>query len=342
MTKFHHMNAPRRDEEPERRGAAEWIALGMLSLLVFGAAIVLMMGWVVPDPNQPLSDIAQKLKSNLQQGIDHAPRIFPRLRLGDWPLTLLFPDRETRHKAENTVTTGRRPLIAIVVDDCGNDGRLTRQAIALPKPITLSFLPYPSDSYALSHRASLAGHEVIVHLPMQPIGRENPGPRALVIGLSPAEAKRRVDWALSRVRDYDGVNNHMGSRLTTSRKDLVPVMEELSDHGMFFLDSRTTADSVAETVARQSGMLAGARDIFLDDDESAVAVERQLALTEVHARTYGSAIAIGHPHPETLKALAVWARNVEARGFRLVSLRTAIELRQNPPRRKLSSLISSE
>jgi polysaccharide deacetylase 2 family uncharacterized protein YibQ len=229
--------------------------------------------------------------------------------------------------AENA--PGTVPEIAIVIDDCGPSEAGTKGAIALPAAFTLSFLPYPDASLALSHRAHLAGHEVILHLPMQPLGKENPGPMALMTGLDRAELLRRVDWALARVSDFDGVNNHMGSRFTGSRADLVPVMEELSAHRLFFLDSRTGPGSLGQTVAREAGMLAGGRDVFLDDVESLDAVAHQLSVTESRARLHGSAIAIGHPHPATLAALADWAAGVEARGFRLVALRTVLERRSH-------------
>ena len=219
------------------------------------------------------------------------------------------------------------PAIAIVIDDCGVDEARTRIAMALPEAMTLAFLPYPGASSSLSHQAHMGGHEIIVHLPMEPTGGENPGPMALTEELSAAEITQRLDWALSRVSDYDGANNHMGSRFTASREALLPVMRELSVRKLFFLDSRTTPGTQAEKLARETGMLTGARDIFLDNDETAPAVERALASLESQARSRGSAIAIGHPHAETLAALKIWSNEVEARGFRLVPLRAVLEMR---------------
>jgi polysaccharide deacetylase 2 family uncharacterized protein YibQ len=226
------------------------------------------------------------------------------------------------------------PAIAIVIDDCGVDISRTRMAMALPPAMTLAFLPYPGASALLSHEAHMAGHEIIVHLPMEPRGAENPGPMPLTNGLSAAEITERLDWALSRVSDYDGANNHMGSRFTASREALLPVMRELSARNLFFLDSRTTANSQAEKLALEAGLLTGSRDIFLDNDETAPAVERELARLEEQARAQGSAIAIGHPHAETLAALKIWSKDVEARGFRLVTLKDALELRADELRQR--------
>ena len=240
------------------------------------------------------------------------------IRTGDWPAALEAPPAETG------------PAIAVVIDDLGGDASLTNAAIALPANVTLSFLPYPKRSFELSRRAHLAGHEVIVHLPMQPSGGENPGERALTTGLPVDELQERLEWALSRVSDYDGVNNHMGSRFTASGEDLRPVMRELKARGLFFLDSRTTPSSAVEKVAHELGVMSGHRDVFLDDERSVAAIRRQLARAEDFARKHGSVIAIGHPYAETLKELAAWTGAIKERGFRLAPLREVLVLRQEP------------
>jgi polysaccharide deacetylase 2 family uncharacterized protein YibQ len=242
-----------------------------------------------------------------------------------WPSWLLGRHEETRSKSQATTL----PAIAIVIDDLGADAMRTEQAIALANEITLSFLPYPETSRSLSHEAHLAGHEVIVHLSMQPAGSADPGPMALLVNLPPAELVRRVAWALERVSDYDGANNHIGSGFTASRKALLSVMQELAARKLLFLDSRTTPTTQAENVAREAGMLTGSRDIFLDDDERAVAVEGQLKLVEQRARMTGNAIAIGHPHPETLAALKAWTADLSTRGFRLAAVKEVLQMRED-------------
>jgi polysaccharide deacetylase 2 family uncharacterized protein YibQ len=164
---------------------------------------------------------------------------------------------------------------------------------------------------------------------MQPAGKENPGERALSTGLPVGELQQRLGWALSRVSDFDGVNNHMGSRFTTSRADLLPVMRELKARGLFFLDSRTTTKTQVEAVAQEVGMLSGRRDVFIDDEQSASAIARQLQLIEDMARKNGNVIAIGHPYPETLKALTKWSKTIKGRGFRLAPLREILILRES-------------
>jgi polysaccharide deacetylase 2 family uncharacterized protein YibQ len=219
------------------------------------------------------------------------------------------------------------PIIAVVIDDLGVNLERTNRAIALPANVTLSFLPYPPRSLELSRRAHLAGHEVLVHLPMQPSGQADPGERALTPGLPPAELKQRLGWALSRVANYDGVNNHMGSRFTESAADLSIVMAELKTRRLFFLDSRTTANSQAQRVADEMGVLSGRRDVFLDDERNVAAIKRQLAYAENLARTNGNVIVIGHPYPETLGVLSAWGKTVNQRGYRLAPVREVMMLR---------------
>jgi polysaccharide deacetylase 2 family uncharacterized protein YibQ len=238
------------------------------------------------------------------------------------------PQRLERGAANTQNNTKKKdyPAVAILIDDAGEDVAHTREAIALPSGVTLSFLPYADQTPALSKAASAAGHEVMVHLPMEPIGAEDPGPMALYTNQTPEEVTRRVVWALSRVADSDGVNNHMGSRFTASRAALEPVMKELAAHKLFFLDSRTTAATEGEAAARDEGLLTGRRNIFIDDKLDQASIAGQIAAMETFAHQHGSVIAIGHPHATTLAALQDWTKNAEARGFKLVTVREALQM----------------
>jgi uncharacterized protein len=231
-----------------------------------------------------------------------------------------------------------RPAIAIVIDDLGADVAATRRAIMLPRAVNLSFLPYPQDTPMLAREAAQRGHQILAHVPMEPEGHDDPGPNALRADLAADEISRRLDWALSRVPGYSGINNHMGSRFTQDRTALVPVMERLADARVFFLDSRTTPNSVVVPVARSFGVASAARDVFLDDIETSDAVAAQLTETEARARTNGVAIAIGHPHAVTLDMLAAWSARIEARGFQLVIVSVAIRMKSEREAKKVSAL----
>lgn len=217
---------------------------------------------------------------------------------------------------------GTKPAIAIVIDDLGGDAAHTGRAIALPRQIALAFLPYPRGTPALARQAARAGHEMLVHMPMQAMGEADPGPMALSTGLPRAEILRRLDWALARVPGFIGINNHEGSRFTADRDALAPVMERLAARHVFFFDSRTTADTQIVPAARSAGVETGSRDVFLDNVATIDAIDAQLRALEAKAHAQGTAIAIGHPHELTLDAVAYWAAHQD--GFELVTLREAM------------------
>jgi polysaccharide deacetylase 2 family uncharacterized protein YibQ len=217
------------------------------------------------------------------------------------------------------------PSVAIVIDDLGADVIHTRRAIALPKQVALSFLPYPEDTPRLAREASRAGHEILVHLPMEAVGPQNPGPNALTIAQTPEDNVRRLDWALSRVPNFIGVNNHEGSRFTADHNALAPVMQAIAARHVFFLDSKTTPESQIASVAFAFGVTSAGRDVFLDDIDNIDAIDAALHALERRAREQGVAIAIGHPREITLDAVAYWAAH--ANGIRLVSLKEAIRLK---------------
>jgi polysaccharide deacetylase 2 family uncharacterized protein YibQ len=220
-----------------------------------------------------------------------------------------------------------RPKIAIVIDDMGQDVEQGRRAISLPAAVSLSFLPYPGTAPTLAREARREGHEVLVHVPMEPIGTADPGPLALKTSLTERENLQRLEWNLSRISSYDGINNHEGSRFTADRSALAPVMSLLLERHMFFLDSRTSPDTQVVNVARESGVESAGRDVFLDDTDTADAIDAQLRLTEKIAREQGVAIAIGHPHQNTLDALWRWCGEIHSRGYLLIPVRNAIELK---------------
>lgn len=231
-----------------------------------------------------------------------------------------------RHPAPPKPRPQALPAIAIVIDDLGADVSGTRQAIALPRPVTLSFLPYPSTTPGLASEAKLRGHEVLVHLPMQADDSgKNPGPMALQVDLPADENIRRMDWALERVPGFTGINNHEGSLFTQDRAALIPVMEALYDRHVFFFDSRTTPNSQVVAVARAFGVPSASRDVFLDDVETPDAITAQLDHLEAIARAEGVAIAIGHPHAATLAVLKRWC--AAGSDFRLIPVSTALRLK---------------
>jgi uncharacterized protein len=218
-----------------------------------------------------------------------------------------------------------RPVIAICIDDLGEDLAGTDKAMALPQSVALSFLPYADTTPFLAEAAARKGHLVLAHVPMEALGPHNPGPMALKHGMDADEIARRLGWHLARVPGIVGMNNHEGSRFTADPRALVPVMATLRARHLFFFDSRTGPDSQAMAAAQAAGVMTAARDVFLDDDQSPAAVAAQLELLAREAKRTGIAIAIGHPHDVTLALLKKWL--AEDHGVTLVPLDEAIRLK---------------
>jgi uncharacterized protein len=215
------------------------------------------------------------------------------------------------------------PVIAICIDDLGEDIAGTDRAIALPKSVTLSFLPFAESAPFLAREAERKGHQVLAHVPMEAVGPIDPGPMSLKVG-SP-DIAARLAWNIDHVPGLSGINNHEGSKFSTDPASLVPVMETLSARHLFYFDSRTIAGSQGIRVAHMFGVMSAGRDIFLDDTVSEAEVRRQLADLVTEARRTGVAIAIGHPHDVTLKILAAWL--AQDHGVRLVPVSEAIRLK---------------
>lgn len=219
-----------------------------------------------------------------------------------------------------------RPRIVIVIDDLGLDHAVAERFIALPGPLTLSFLPYAGGVATLADKANAAGADVLLHLPMEPVGEADPGPNALRLGMTGAEFLKNLEWNLSRFDGYVGVNNHMGSRLTADRASMKTVLGYLKAQGLFFLDSVTTAHTEARGAAAAVGARIVERDVFLDAEPGDPDyVKAQLQLAERIALETGYAVVIGHPYETTLEALGPWLTTAPARGFEITAISSLIE-----------------
>lgn len=212
------------------------------------------------------------------------------------------------------------PRVIIIFDDVGPDRRAFERLMALPGPLTLSFLPYADNVQRLADRAIAEGHDVLLHLPMEPSGAADPGPGALKTSMEPAELFAALGDNLARFEGYSGVNNHMGSKLTRDEQAMKRVLAYLDNRGLFFLDSLTTGASKAQIAGEAVGAEVITRDVFLDAEPGEEAVRRQLALAERIAAETGYVIAIAHPREETLAVIGPWLTSAPARGLRLDTL----------------------
>jgi polysaccharide deacetylase 2 family uncharacterized protein YibQ len=226
----------------------------------------------------------------------------------------------------------RRAKIAIIIDDMGMDRTRSFQAIELPAPITLSFLPYAPGLADITAKAKAKGHELLLHMPMQPINPNiNSGPMTIRSDMSEDQIELAMRQALSSFPDFVGVNNHMGSLATQDMDAMRTVMRELKNRGLFFIDSKTVDSSVAAEAAIAVGVAALSRDVFLDHQDTPAFVQSALLNVEHVAARKGHAIAIGHPKDATLEALAAWLPGLKARGFDVVPVSVLLAPREEPP-----------
>lgn len=223
----------------------------------------------------------------------------------------------------------RPPRVVIVIDDMGIDKKRSARIARLSSGLTLSFLPYAHDVQAQADAAAAMGHEVMMHVPMQPESMTvDPGPNVLRADIPAAELRARIAANLDAFHGYAGINNHMGSLFTQDRAGLEVLMDEVRRRGVFFLDSKTHPRSMAEQVAAEDGVLAAHRDVFLDHVETGQAVARALVQLERDARQHGVAIAIGHPKDVTIEGLAAWLPTLRAKGIDVIRLGDVLRERQ--------------
>lgn len=238
-------------------------------------------------------------------------------------LILALPTARVRSRPVEPASQNA-PKLAIIIDDMGRDRSPANSILAMPFPVTLSVLPHLPFSSEVADETYRRGDEVMLHLPMEAQsegeGSEGavPEPNELRVGMSASQVASAVNGMLETVPHVVGVNNHQGSRATADPPLMEALMPLLRERSLFFIDSRTTAATVAYDTAESSGVRAASRKVFLDDTETRDAVLAQLDTAARDAMRDGSAIAIGHPHPATIDALSKGLPRLEARGIRLV------------------------
>ena len=225
----------------------------------------------------------------------------------------------TQTPSEAPVANPSGPKLALIVDDCGQWVDIERGYIALPIPLTLSVLPHVHAAAEISQEAHAAGKGVMLHLPMEPLSGVYPGPGEVKTSMTDAQVTAQVEDDLAQVPLAQGVNNHEGSKASADARVMRDVMRVLAQHGnLFFIDSRTNAASVAEQEAKDAGIPAASRDVFLDNKEDVAYSEAQLREAAAIAKRTGSAIAIGHPRATTLQAVRAMIPQLEAQGITFV------------------------
>ena len=262
------------------------------------------------EANLGISRFVQQLGGQVLSAAERRGQIEIRCGFGEVQTTIftLAPVAERRR-------TGN---IAIVIDDFTDDDPITAHFCAIPQPLTFSILPRVSQAPTLAERMRANGHEVLIHLPMEPKGGASLGGNAILVGLDDEEIRRRVRRALQNVPHARGLNNHMGSKATADKRVMRLVLSELKDRNLLFLDSRTTASSVAYQLAVDMDIRAFNRDLFIDEIADAPTIRDKLWELAAIAAQSGQAVGVGHNRRETLIALSTALPQLEKRGFRFV------------------------
>ena len=224
------------------------------------------------------------------------------------------------------VTHSGMPKVTLVLGGMGLNARLTKKALdLLPGDVTLGFAPYGENLQAEVNRARAQGHEILLQVPMEPVGYPgiNPGPRTLLSDARPEENLAALKWLMSRFAGYSGITNYMGARLLMSEDALRPVMKEVKARGLVYLQDASVSMSNAPRIGQDLRLPMQRASLVIDADPTAEAITAALARLEAEARRNGSAIATGSGLDVTIETVAEWAKTLQDKGLLLVPVSAA-------------------
>jgi hypothetical protein len=224
------------------------------------------------------------------------------------PTYEVYPVKEPLPKPVEKLTPiedHQAPLVAIIIDDIGYDAQIGEMLLDLNAPLTFAFLPQAPFSRELLGQARSSGHEIMLHLPMEPneYPDVDPGPGALLSAMSPDRLISQLESDLDELPGIKGVNNHMGSRLSASPEQMRQILSIVKKRGLFYVDSRTSAETVARASAKLLKVPFAERDIFIDHVDDPESIRSQIQRLVKRAQKQGYAIGIAHPHAHTYKIL---------------------------------------
>ncbi len=203
------------------------------------------------------------------------------------------------------VPLGKLPRVALILDDLGYDKKMAEKFFALNINLTISILPHSPLQSKIARLATSKGLEIMLHLPMEPVEYPdvNPGPGTLLSSMSPDELISQLEENLNTLPGVKGVNNHMGSKLTTESTQMYQIFSVLKNRGLFFIDSRTTSDSICKPSARLFQVPFAQRDVFIDHYQKPDFIRKQIQELIHIAELNGEAVGILHPHSTTYRIL---------------------------------------
>lgn len=221
-----------------------------------------------------------------------------------------------------------RPRIALLIGGLGlNDQTTTRAITKLPGEISLAFAPYGANLKAQAAKAREAGHEILLQMPMEPFdyAQNNPGPQTLTIDAGGVRNLERLHWGLARAPGFVGIENFLGARFTADEAALSPVLKDLAERGLIFVDDGTSARSIAPIVGPSLNLGVRRADIVIDAVADGAKIDEALQRLETLARENGLATASGSALPVTLEHLSRWAEGLAGRGIDLVPVTSTLK-----------------
>ena len=307
---------PRSKSKARRpRASSRWLAAALWSALAVGVfgTIWWVAGWSESPPGSRAGGEGSSPSGDApytSEATDGTPRAGTAVR---------STEAAVRDVGNSDATVVRGPArIALVIDDLGRSVATVDRLRRIGVPITYAVLPYESRTAEVVQRLASAREEMILHLPMQAKGTQNPGPGALSVDMTPAQVREVTARALDQTPGAVGVNNHMGSAFTANADLVAAVMEEVSARGLLFLDSRTTPETVGASQARAAGVPWVERSVFLDNERSEGAIRERFVEGLGVAAERGQAVLIGHPYAETLTVLEREVPLAVERGYEFV------------------------
>ncbi|MCG6899540.1 MAG: divergent polysaccharide deacetylase family protein [Gammaproteobacteria bacterium] len=236
---------------------------------------------------------------------------------------LFSPNAQSGEAQENL------PGIALIIDDLGNQRELGMRAVMLPGPVACAFLPYGPLTKALASQAYAYHKEIMLHLPMQAVDQGNArvDEGTLTLDMTEQQFTDALAHEIAAVPYVSGLNNHKGSLLTRHPGNMAWLMQAINERGdLFFVDSRTTKETVASQLATEYGVPNISRNVFLDNDPDPEAVRLQFRKLIAIAKRDGTALGIGHPQTGTLDVLREELENLQRYGVQLLPVSRLIEL----------------
>lgn len=224
------------------------------------------------------------------------------------------------------VTHSDMPKITLVLGGMGLNAALTQKAIdLLPGDVTLGFAPYGENLQAQVNEARAAGHEILLQVPMEPVGYpgNSPGPGTLLSDATPEQNLASLKWLMSRFAGYSGITNYMGARLLGAEDALRPVMKEVTARGLVYLEDASVSMTLSPKVAQDLRLPLQRAGMVIDANPTAPAIAAALAKLEKEATRNGAAIATGSGLDVTIETVAEWAKTLQERGILLVPVSAA-------------------